>query len=730
MTTGVANQLTLLPLSDCFFTAGAALVRSRSNPSDSEPDLWLPFQSCGNHRPLSSAVRRLQDPLLRCDRDLGWNIDWAVAFFVDHLEQKWDDAAEMLRNIRIRAQSFEDDGLRKEIPYRIFNKLDEVLFAGHLKNAVFLDISNLGYDISGATYTHRLGPDPDVKRISIILNSDALVRAKDVVAILIHHMIHAYFLVACGGQQEDEVDYGRLGHDVHFGKVMLTIKKLSAAHGRELTPLNYGHSSPKTCYLDDEYYSLRWRDELGQEDSEPWYCSHCHHNIHGPSTREVDKWYDKICKPLFTQPPSVREPLVQTYNLRSHSLETTHRGKLPPPPKTVEFLHQDLPILVEADKLNEYPSIAKAFSKAGNTRFLKLPDETSPDTVLRFLDFLHTGSYSPSPSSSSDRKPHAPIIKPRTCTTTETPLRTAMQFANLATLASFSECKTHALSRLTSLTTCTEDPVAVLAEIYRGGCEPDAELKSWARAFLVAAPGTTAVFRHQHEYQHWSHIDAVAATALSLLGFGGSSGAVGATTTEPPNLIKLENPALPFRARFLVVVQASRALENDVVTARAELEARGWYNLSVLALDECLCVLPSSGGGAGVLDERGLVCGACLHGDMCWRRTPAYVGFEPSSSSSSSLSSSSSSSYHHHHHSVPHNHNNIQTNQPAYSTLLDQERHLKTLRKEKERELAREKEQIKRLEREKERIKETKEVLELKAAREALLERLKFECGY
>ncbi|KAI1585670.1 SprT-like multi-domain protein [Pyrenophora tritici-repentis] len=680
MTPGAANQLALLPLTECFF-AGAALVRSRSNPSDSEPDLWLPFQPCDNHRPLSSVARRLQDPLLRCDRDLGWNIDWAVAFFVDHLEQKWDDAAEMLRNIRIRAQSLEDDGLRKEIPYRIFNKLDEVLFAGHLKNAVFLDISSLGCDVSGATYTHRLGPDPDVKRISIILNKDSLVRAKDIVTVLIHHMIHAYFLIACGGQKEEEVDYGRLSHDFHFGKVMLTIKKLSAAHGRELTPLNYGHSLPKMCYLDDEYYSPRWRDELEQEDKEAWYCSHCHHNVQGPSAREVDKWYDNICKSLFTQPPSVREPLVHTYSSRRHELESTRRGTLPPSTKTVEFLHQDIPILVEADKLTEYPSIPKAFAKAGHTRFLKLPDETSPETVLRFLEFLHTGSYSPSPSSStaSDRKPHAPIIIPPSPTTaTETPLLTAIQFANFATQMSFSECKTHALSHLASPITCTEDPVAVLTEIYRGGCEPDAELKSWARAFLVAVPE----YQRHHE-QHWSHID-VAATALSLLGFGGRGPGVGVGvggSGEPPNLIKLEKPALPYQARFLAAVEASGALENDVVKARAELEARGWYNLSTLAMDECLCVLP---GGAARTD-----------GGLHHLSTPLHSrDYRP------------------------------------LSTILDQQRHLKALRREKERELAREKEQIKKLDREKERARETKEVLELKAAREALLERLRFECGY
>jgi hypothetical protein len=122
-----------------------------------------------------------------------------VAFIVDHLEKK-SDAAEAFRTIRIRAATLERDGLTRDIPDHIFNKLDETLFAGHLRNAVYLECSSLKSNISGATYTHNWGPHTGVKRISIILNSDILdcARAKDIVGILIHHMIHAYFLVACG----------------------------------------------------------------------------------------------------------------------------------------------------------------------------------------------------------------------------------------------------------------------------------------------------------------------------------------------------------------------------------------------------------------------------------------------------------------------------------------------------------------------------------------------------
>lgn len=86
MTLDSADQLALLPYGDRLF-GGAGLAGSRSYPSDSEPDLYVPFESYDYRRPLSSVAVRLQDPFLRCERDLGWNIDWAVAFVVDRLEQ-------------------------------------------------------------------------------------------------------------------------------------------------------------------------------------------------------------------------------------------------------------------------------------------------------------------------------------------------------------------------------------------------------------------------------------------------------------------------------------------------------------------------------------------------------------------------------------------------------------------------------------------------------------------
>lgn len=699
MTLGSADQLALLPYGDRFFR-GTALARSGSYSSDSEPGFYIPFEPYDYRRLLPSVAVRLQDPLLKCDRDLGWNIDWAVAFIVDRLEQNWADACEKLKSIRIRTATLERDGLVQEIPYRIFNKLDEVLFAGHLKNAVFIDISSLGPDVSGATYTHRLGPNPDVKRITIILNVNALeyAKAKDIVAILIHHMIHAYFIVACGGQKEDEVGYGRLDHSVHFGKIMLTIKKLSAVHGRELSPLNYGHSSPNVRYIADEYYSPRRREAVEREDREQWHCSHCHSNIQGPSESEVHKWYGKVCKPLFEQPKCVREPEVQTYNERRHELETRRRAHLRPATKSVEFMYKDRPVLVDGDKIEKFLSVIKAFDKAGS-RFLKVHREVSEDTFVRFLEFLHTGSYGPDPrlfaaaaAGLGIERWGPPIIKPQS-TTTNACVLIDVQFAKLGTLMGFDDCESYALDRMNAYGILNEDPVAILKEIYKG-YEPDSDLKDWARKFLIRAPNISGPGYHT--------------TSISL------------TTVEPPNLIKLESEQGSYRARFLDAIESSGALENDVNKARIELKAAGWYSWSAL--------LPHD--APRLLTNRSMSYSS--HPLPLGHRSPLLLGRASTpdpwhgvldlTNQLSSLNTDRLRDLEREEFRDGERTEKLRDYERVKYSDIEHEK-LRQLRREKERELEREKEKLRRLEREKEKVKETHAQLQATVAIESLFER-------
>lgn len=561
MTFGPPDPLTLYDRS----LSGLAYAGLQPYYSDSEPDLCFRQRSSDLSLPLTGSSSRLQDSHLTCDRNLKWSIDWAVAFIVDHLEKR-PEAAESLRSIRIRAATLEREGLAKDVPYRIFNKLDEALFAGYLRNAVYLDSTNLGPDVSGATYTHSWGPDPEVKRISIILNSDVLeyARARDIVAILIHHMTHAYFLVACGPQKENEVDYGRLGHSYHFGKVISTIKKVSATHGKELTTLNLGHSLGGLQSYEDGYYYPRRRPSKDESDNkEKWYCSHCHFNVYEIPDSDIEKWYNKVCKPMVDQPSkSIRSAEVQIYNDRRHELETKPRGRLLSSAKSVEFIFKDKPVLVDGKKVDAFLAVRRAFENK-KSRFLKIDSDVSEKTFHRFLELIHTGTYRPDPATLAAAaaglgilRKGPPIIKPSGATT-EAWLLTDVQFAKMGALMKFDECKAYALSRMNAYGIMTEDPIDVLRALY-SVYEPDTPLKEWARKFLVATPTPSPT----------------------------SSDYMGTRSThapEPPNLLKLDSETGPYRARLHDAMDSSGALENDVRKAWQELRNAGWMGWDAMA---------------------------------------------------------------------------------------------------------------------------------------------------
>ncbi|KAF2873521.1 hypothetical protein BDV95DRAFT_517353, partial [Massariosphaeria phaeospora] len=439
---------------------GFPRVRHRYH-SDSESDLYYRQHIAHVPRPLSSTALRLRDASLKCDRNLGWNIDWAVAFLVHHLGEKSSPgAADTLKKVRIYAEGLYKEGLGKEVAYRVFNKLDQTLFAGHLKDAVFLDIGSLGRDVSGATYSHGWGLDPKVKRISIVLNGDVLqhARSREILAALIHHMIHAYFLVACGPQVEKEVAYGRLGHGHHFGKVMLAIKNLSVAHGKPLGPLGFGHplGFRRFSHYDDEYYDQKKQHHSPVE--EKWYCSHCYSDVNPISEGDIDEWYAGICKPLGDLPDSVRSATVQIYN----------------------------PILVPAAKIDAFLSMRKAFDKA-RSRFLEISNKVLPETFMAFLQLLHTGIYGPDPSPVivAGRK-GPPVIKPPQ-PNSPAYLLTDIRIFQMGCAMGFDELKAIALDRMKRQYITHEDPVTLLKQIYNGG-EPDPDLKEWVLKFLVRMP--------------------------------------------------------------------------------------------------------------------------------------------------------------------------------------------------------------------------------------------------
>ena len=518
---------------------------------DSDPESYHNPLPSRVPRPLPALALKLQDPRQRCDRNLRWNIDWAVAFLVDHLDPKNNpDAATVLKAVRQRSVALHKEGHGLEVPFRIFNTLSNILFAGHLKNAAYLEFRNLHPDVSGATHTQGMGTDPRVKRVSIYLNKDVLLQApsRDLIGILIHHMIHAYFLVACGPELEKEAAYGRLGHGLHFGKIMLTIKNLLSLNGHPVPCLDFGHSLGMTdrVFFDENHSRQRNPYHQQRHSKRKWYCSHCISDIASLPEGDIDDWYNRVCKPLLTLPESLHTLSVQIYNPLRHVLEEIPRAEATPSTQSEEFIHHGKSVLVPSGLIDNFFSIRRAFAKSGS-RYFEISDFIEGEIFLRFLELLHRNTYGPDPKhiyAMGVRGP--PVIK--SASPGEPYLLTDIKMYKMGVMTGFDELKGTALERMYRHGITHEDPVDLLNALYGDG-EPDGDLKAWTRKFLgkTCAGGET----------EW---------------MGGSS-----SVSEPSNLAKLECHLLGWKARFHDLRERSSALKYEVSVVRRELVASGMY---------------------------------------------------------------------------------------------------------------------------------------------------------
>ncbi|KAF2745993.1 hypothetical protein M011DRAFT_382768, partial [Sporormia fimetaria CBS 119925] len=387
-----------------------------------------------------------------------------------------------LRRIAVRASQLAREGLWKQVAYHAYQPLNNALFAGHLKDAVYLSFGRLGAEISGATFTHGGGPNRRVKRISIILNADVLHNNNGafIVTALVHHMLHAYFLVACGPEKEKQAAYGRLDHGLPFSKVMNAIKVRAKTGGKNWLPgvelacrrAKLGAQSP-----------YHWEAMAPSE--EDWHSSRCPGKIELAADGDIEKWYNGVCEPLLEQPEPVRTGTVLTF--KQNELKEVHRAETTPSADSVEFIFEDRGILVPSERLNPFLSIRKAFEDLGH-RYMTVHEDVSKDALMALLELLHTGTYTPdlTPVISAGRS-GPPIIRPTRASSPPYLARDISVF-KLGVAMSFDDIIGLALSRLRSQLITHEDPITILEAIYNGG-DPHPELRAWTRDFLCMSPG-------------------------------------------------------------------------------------------------------------------------------------------------------------------------------------------------------------------------------------------------
>ncbi|KAF2809222.1 uncharacterized protein BDZ99DRAFT_572009 [Mytilinidion resinicola] len=493
----------------------------------------------------------LENPNLEYKFTSKWNIDYATVFLINRLG-KDKDLANGISKVREKSRRYD----RREIPYRSFDSLNDTLFAGRLKDAIYLKWVDLGPHVSGTTCNAGEGPDHRVSRITLLLNSTLHQDAHpdEILASLIHHMIHCYFIVTCGPQLSDETKYGRLSHGMHFGKIMSTIKDLSGSTGRRPLPLDFGHNLAQdrdyqydkpTTVLSPRNLSLLHSQMEPRNQRSPTrsFCPP-HPKAHLPTQAEVDEWYTKTCQPLPTLPKCVRGQNLYTLVLPGSEFREFPRAKAPPSQEYVELIYAEKCVYIPATSISTYPSLAGKFEKA---RWLEIPDDTSLESFKTLYEFLLRGRFSPDQPPDHDsayHHSHSPPLIRSPIATAEPYLTTSIKALKLAAALKFTELESHALHRLNALSHTHEDPLAILSEIYTDSPDPHPDLRAWARAFLL---------RREPEHPVMAYLDL-------------------ATDAGPPANLEVLERDRGMQEKFEHLLEHGGAFHADVSTARTALE--------------------------------------------------------------------------------------------------------------------------------------------------------------
>ncbi|KAK4998100.1 hypothetical protein LTR66_002617 [Elasticomyces elasticus] len=347
--------------------------------------------------------------------------------------------------------------------------LNENVFAGKLKNMVVLNWAPIGTSTAGVTFV----PGKKAKRVAIYLNKSNRPSRDEVIAGLLHQMIHAYFLVCCGAQDKDDLVDGRLKDELHFGVLLFQIHTLSALRGQQALPFDFHHERSNRG---TGYYPY---DPSG-------------------SYGTIKKWLDEEYKKALDQALDKNGDYV--FKLDEDGPNPVHRLMAAGPSAAyVELIWNEQRVMVSREKVHKHATLKRQF--ADGKRSIKVPD-----CKLQIFQCLHSfivdGEY----------KPHLGRVKktgdPSACgppairdLREDEPefLLTDIKLFKLGEAMSFGELREYALGRMKEQHFTYNNPIAALAEIYNHGdiAKPvHNDLRKWTTEFLMK----TTVYHSRHHY--------------------------------------------------------------------------------------------------------------------------------------------------------------------------------------------------------------------------------------
>jgi hypothetical protein len=477
----------------------------------SRDERYYPYDFRQRHRKtddglpaVNKILEELTEPGLVRHGDLGWTLEYATAYCYKHLNSNRPGIVDILDTAR-------QAPLCKKAPFLIFDSFDRTIFQGKLKGMVYLKWRTLSDNSPGVTSA----PDVRDPRICIELNirpfEERGADIEDLLDVLIHQMIHAYFLVCCGKQTKGTTQDGRLMDAVNFGVLMYTIKEISGdcqegplrltfySHKRARLARGPNRLSDRSAFDDYGGYSGRARpyiamdphgDTVGPPPNDGQ--SHCMHDNRRFRGAEIRNWQVSHYACAIELEMDERGNTVYDLDV-SGELLPVERLRGPPSSTYVELIWDEKRVMVPRDKVMEFDSLKKPGSRNGKYELL-LP-RCDFHTLKCLWYYIQHRKYSPQysyldPATSQRREDvkGPPIIVHGSGFDVTDGVTVHIRVFKMAESMKFSELQKYAMERLYEMPTTADDPITALKEIYneKDKSKPiHAELHKWARKFLA-----------------------------------------------------------------------------------------------------------------------------------------------------------------------------------------------------------------------------------------------------
>ncbi|EMC97940.1 hypothetical protein BAUCODRAFT_408506 [Baudoinia panamericana UAMH 10762] len=435
--------------------------------------------------------------------DLGWTLAYATAWAFRNLVGNQIEVVDAIDRVRELGEVTQDT------PFIIFDYLSRALFGGKLRGMVHLSWKSLASFSPGITSAP--GVVPGISRVCIELNStpfeDGEAEIDNLLDALIHQMIHAYFLIACGAQPKGSKQDGRLLDGLHFGVILFTIRDLS---------INCRYRRPLNLIF---YASTRRRKAAGQSrrmlpndglmfveidsrglaaaDAPADGQSHCSFDNRKVRYAQLKNWQIESYSAALDLDMESKGDVIYDLNV-DNAFVPLDRLKAPPSTTYIELIWEDKRVMVKRELALKYKSIMTPLEKEHKME-LKVP-ECSQYVFRHIYDFFMKGSYamglelSMQDSSTYEHSRGPPVLTNRGSKQPEstTGVVVQLQVFKVAEAMKFEELQKYILSVIWDLPVTDDDPISILQQLYN---EHDnsgpihAELHKWGREFLARVEG-------------------------------------------------------------------------------------------------------------------------------------------------------------------------------------------------------------------------------------------------